>query len=86
MATNLEFRFKNNKSESSNIVLKIDGENCHKQKTIANYFNDFFTTIAANLVQKLPLGKNVYDINSTSLKDYYCKNKSERETFFKACN
>ena len=33
------------------MVLKIGGENnCHEQKTIANYFNDFFTTVAANLV------------------------------------
>ena len=34
--------YNNNKSESSNIVLKIDGEICHEQKTVANYFNDFF--------------------------------------------
>ena len=73
--------YKNNKSESSNIVLKIEGENCHEQKTIANYFNEFFTTVAANLVQKLPLGKNLYGSNSANLKDFYSKNKSERETF-----
>ena len=62
-------------------MLKIEGENCHEQKTIANYFNKFFTTVAANLVQKLPLGKNLYGSNSANLKDFYSKNKSGRETF-----
>ena len=51
--------YKNKKSESSNFVLAIVDQNCRDEKTIANYFNSFFTTIAYKSVQKLPLGSRL---------------------------
>ena len=45
-------RYKNKKSDSSNFVLTVHDQNCHDPKTIANYFNEFLTTIADKLVQK----------------------------------
>lgn len=72
--------YKNKKNESSNLVLTIDDQNCHDPKTIADYFNDFFTTIAEKLVQKLPLGKKHFDFNSVLLKNFY--DNSEREVFY----
>ena len=46
--------YKNKKEDNSNIFLTIDSETCHDQKSVADYFNQFFTTIASSLVQKLP--------------------------------
>ena len=51
--------YKNKKSESSNFVLAIVDQNCRDQKTIANYFNSFFTTIAYKRIQKNPLGSRL---------------------------
>ncbi len=41
--------------ETSAIVLDIDGETCHDKSKIANYFNSFFTTVAATLAKELAL-------------------------------
>ena len=57
--------------------MTIDEQNCHDQKTIANYFNDFFTTVADKLVQKLPLGKKHYDCKSSLLREFYSNNERE---------
>lgn len=50
--------------EKSKVVLNIDNENCHDSNTVANYFNNFFTTIADNLVSKLPPVPKVFDIKT----------------------
>lgn len=73
--------YKNKKSESPNIVLNINGENSHDHKTISNYFNDFFTTIASKLVQKLPMGKKYFDCNSIRVKEFYNLKTSQGEKF-----
>ena len=47
MATTKGSRVQNKeKKNSSNFVLNIDDQNCHDSKTIANYFNEVFTTVA----------------------------------------
>ena len=45
---------KNSQLPSSSIGLDIDSKITFDKKTVANTFNHFFTTIAANLVAKLP--------------------------------
>ena len=55
-------------------------KNCHDQKTIANHFNNFFTTVADKLVQKLPIGKKCFDCSSALLKN--CYDKGDRKIFY----
>ena len=43
------------KKENSNFVLEIEGETCFDPKKVTNCFNYFFTTVASNLVDKLPI-------------------------------
>ena len=80
MATLKDLGYKNKKNDSSNFVLTIDDQNCHDQKTIANHFNNFFTTVADKLVQKLPIGKKCFDCSSALLKKFY--DKGDRENFY----
>jgi hypothetical protein len=40
------------KTEETNIVLNINNELCHDSKTIADFCNIFFTTVASELVKK----------------------------------
>ena len=61
-----------NKSKSSpNIVLKIDNENCYEDKKIASHFNNFFTTVASVLVQKLPPCSQLFSTFSEKFKNFY---------------
>ncbi|CAG2214938.1 unnamed protein product [Mytilus edulis] len=46
-------------------------DNCHDSNTVANYFNNFFTTIADNLVSKLPPVPKVFDIKTDIFKNKY---------------
>jgi len=55
----------------SNIVLKIDGENCHDNNSIANHFNSYFTTVASKLVEKLPVAKGLYSVFSSLFENFY---------------
>ena len=57
--------------DSGNIVLEIDGEICFDPTKIAHHFNEFFTSIASSLVQKLPRCSNLFSVNSTIFQDYY---------------
>lgn len=57
--------------EKSKVVLNIDNENCHESNTVANHFNNFFTTVAAKLVSKLPPVPKVFDINTDIFKEFY---------------
>ena len=47
---------KNKKSKEQETVISVGGQLCHDKMTIANEFNSYFTNVAANLVNKLPLG------------------------------
>ena len=40
-------------------------------KTIADYFNQFFTTLASVLVQKLRACSKVYDYKSEAFRNFY---------------
>ena len=40
------------KTEEAIIVLNINNELCHDSKTIADFFNNFFTTVASELAKK----------------------------------
>ena len=42
------------------MVLEIGGETCFDPKEVANCFNKFFTTVASNLVDKLPSSFNLF--------------------------
>ncbi len=53
--------YKAHKAGNANIVLNNDNENCHSPIRIANHFNDFFTTVAAKLVDKLPCPSRLFD-------------------------
>ena len=58
-----------------NIILNIDGGNCHEGKTISNHFNNFFTTIASKLEEKLPNGTGLYRATSNIVIKFYDKRK-----------
>ena len=51
--------FEKNKS-TCKIGLKIDDEVCFNEKLVAESFNNFFTTVASDLVKKLPLPSNEF--------------------------
>ena len=63
--------YSNKQKEGSNIVLKINGETCHDSKVIADHFNEFFTNVAANLVEKLPPDKNIFTVGSDIFQSFY---------------
>ena len=56
-------------------MLNIENEVCHDTFKVASYFNDFFTSIASVLVEKLPCGSQKYDLKSDCLSQFY-KNKN----------
>ena len=53
---------KNKKGGDQEIVINIDGKLCHDKKAIANEFNNYFTNVAANLVNKLPPSNNIFNV------------------------
>ena len=57
--------------QSSNVVLDIDGETCFDSKKVANCFNNFFTSIASTLVERLPPPLNLFDTRSETFQDFY---------------
>ena len=48
---------------------------------IANYFNEFFTTVASILVNKLPTCLKIFDTNSDIFKHFYKNRNPTNETF-----
>ena len=73
--------YKNKKDDNSNIVLTINEDTCHDHKTIADYFNQFFTTVASVLVQKLPACSKVYDYKSEAFRNFYKSKNPEGKKF-----
>ena len=62
----------NNKTKTgSNIVLNIGNKLCDDTKSICSYINTFFTTIASNLVNKLPKPSGIYSTKSNKFSSYY---------------
>ena len=49
-----------NTKDGNNIVLNFDGEIQFDKVKVADYVNDFFTDIASNLVNKLPVVNKMY--------------------------
>lgn len=52
------------KTEEASIVLNINNELCHDSKTIVDYFNNLFTTVAYELIKKLAKAKGIYSVTS----------------------
>ena len=46
---------------------------CYNSNTVANYINGFYTTIANNLVSKLPASLGNFDVESDNFLNYYKK-------------
>ena len=59
------------KSKSASIGLKVDNNICFDNKTVANKFNEFFTTIASTLIDKLPPGSG--NFGSSHFRNFYKK-------------
>ena len=53
------------------MVLEVDGEFCFDTNKVANYINKFYTTVASDLVDKLPCAKYIFGTESRAFKDYY---------------
>lgn len=56
-----QFGYKSFNTGNDNIVLNIEGLNCHSPKKVANHFNNYFTTVASKLVEKLPCPSKLFD-------------------------
>ena len=72
---------KGKQKEEGNICLNINGEICHEAKSVANHFNEFFTSIASTLVSKLPSCPNIFDTNSNIFKLFYSQNLKKDVSF-----
>lgn len=60
------------KSKGKNhIILEIDGEICYDSLTVGNYVNEFFTTVAEKLTEKLPHPSGQFSTMSSTFKNYY---------------
>ena len=66
-----ELGYKNKGNEGAKIILKINDEICHDSRTIADHFNEFFTTVATNLVSKLPKAIYKFSVDSHLFKEFY---------------
>ena len=73
--------YKAHKAGNANIVLNIDNENCHSPIRFANHFNEFFTTVAAKLVDKLPCPSRLFDLNSKALFNFYKDRNNSNNKF-----
>ena len=67
------------KTKSSNIGLNINDQVCFDKKTVTNTFNQFFTTIASNLLNKLPVSKNIYTFDH--IREFYSKKGVKSNNF-----
>ena len=62
-------------------MLEIDGETCFDPKMVANCFNNFFTTVASNLVDKLPSSFNLFHTESPTFQNFYNSKNVEADEF-----
>ena len=73
--------YKSHKSGNENVVLNIENENCHSPLRIANHFNNFFTTVASKLVDKLPSPSKLFDTDSYAFLNFYKVKNSSNNKF-----
>ena len=70
----------NSKADSS-ICLKINDNICHDSKSVADHFNNFFSTISSTLVGKLPVRQNTFNEHCESFRSCYRQRNSESNVF-----
>jgi exonuclease III len=61
---------KNGKSDV-NVVLEEGGDKCFEATKVASSFNTFFTSVASNLLSKLPGSFGLYTPSSSCFQDFY---------------
>ena len=61
------------KQSTNIIVLDYDGETYFDPKKVANCFNNFYTTTASNLVEKLPSPFNLFHTDSPTFQEFHIK-------------
>lgn len=71
----------NPKHKQSKIGLDINGSISHDKKMVANTFNSFFTTIASNLVKKLPSTPGVFS-DPLKVQKFYEEKGVQPNTFY----
>ena len=76
--------YSSKKKENSSVVLEIEGETCFDPKKVANCFNNFFTTVASNLVDKLPPSFNLFNSDSSRFQEFYAGKNVEPDEFILA--
>jgi hypothetical protein len=62
-------------------VINVNGEKCFDISTVANTFNSFFTTVAADLVRKLPSPFRLFTPDSGFLGMFYRSRRTPRDGF-----
>ena len=68
-------------NRSQRVVLEEGGVKVFDSVKVANIFNRFYTTVAANLVNLLPNASGVYSVASNSFKDFYRGKLGTRDPF-----
>ena len=63
--------YSNKTLEKSGIVLEIDNEKCFDPLKVVSEINNYFLTVAASLVSKLPIIDKIFDVESHNFKNYY---------------
>ena len=61
--------------------MEINGDTCFDPKLIADYFNNFFTSIASNFVDKLPACFHLFQTVSQTFQQYYISKKIQVDVF-----
>ena len=76
--------YSSKKKENSSVVLETEGETCFDPQKVANCFNNFFTTVASNLVDKLPPSFNLFNTDSSRFQEFYAGKNVEPDEFILA--
>lgn len=74
----MRIKGKKNTTRSA-ITLSIDGKKINKEEDIANHFNTYFTSVAHNLVEKLPPSPGLY--GSEHIQDFYADRGVSQQFF-----
>ena len=74
--------YSNKHKDNSKISLNIDNEICSEPVKVACFMNNYFLTVAKDLVKKLPNIPNIYSTLSPLVKQFY-RDKNVRPNSFK---
>ena len=74
--------YSNKTKGETKVVLDIDGEISFDSNRVVNYINEFYTSIASSLVNKLSPTRNVFSTESDVFKEHY-KSKNVCTNAFK---